>query len=741
MADPEAEDTEASRYSDEDLLRLVGNEIANTQGFGLNDGGDLMASRERAHQYVRGEMPDVPSLPGRSAVVDTTISDAVQTLLPDLMEVFFGGDDVVTFAPDGEDDEDRADEESEAVKYIIFTLNAAMLHFTTAFQDALLDRLGLFHWWWEDSTKETSCDCPDMQTAQVQHMQISQEKPWSEIEADHRDDGSVALTIKEMRGKICFRAVPPEDFGAASDTVELRDTAYCVMRDRPQVQELIRRGVDKDKARALPRHMAANQADQTRDADGERRNNADSEDDLRRVEVRAHYLRIDMDDDGDPELWRIITDAEQSVILHKEQASHIPFGPLTPYLTSHRLIGRSLADVLFELQRIKTALWRAHLDSIYFALNQRMEVADSAANEFTIADLLANEPGRPIRVKTPGAITAVAAGALNVDTLGSLEYASTVAEMRSGVVRNAQGLNPDTLHDTKGGMMQLVAAAQKRTRFIARVFAETGVKDLALGVRQLMKENHDPSQHAPNQMRLGPKKWKSYDPTQWADTREVTVHVGIGSAGKDHDMMVANQRLQIIEQLVPMPGAMGTLIDPTNINHALLAWERAAGSKSPEQYWTDPKSEQAQQAQQAASQRPDPDMAKAQADMKLRQAQAQADTQLAQQKAQADVQLQATKHQNEMQAAEAQAARDHELQLAKIQTDGELKRHQIEQELQLKRETTAAELQMKRELLTAELQMKRETAYLNADVARETGLAKAEASSSVSEVEPGGDPG
>jgi hypothetical protein len=208
----------------------------------------------------------------------------------------------------------------------------------------------------------------------------------------------------------------------------------------------------------------------------------------------------------------------------------------------------------------------------------------------------------------------------------------------------------------------------------------------------------------------------------------MAIHVGVGSAGKEHDLMVANQRLQLMEQVVMLPGAQGTLIDKPNIHQAFMAWERAAGTKNPDIYWTDPKSPQAQQAAQQQAQQPNPEMAKAQADMQLRQAQAQSDAQLAQSKAQSDLQLQAAKHQGQMQADEAKAQRDHELAVMKLQAEMGLKREQI-----------AAELQLKRESLAAELQMKRELGMLQAQSAHETRMANV--SATVQDVEPGGEPG
>ncbi len=706
------------RYTDEDLLKIVGEERKRSIGFGEGDSGELQASRVKAHEYSRGLMSDVKALPNRSSVSDTAIADAVETLTPDIIEVFFGGEDVVTFVPESGEDEDIAQEESDAVKYNVFTLNQALIWFTAFIKDALLERLGIFHWWWEDDEREDRREDLQPDEAAVMLSEIQQAKPWAKVELEEGGDGTISLVVSELRGRICFRAVNPDDFSVASDTVILGDTTYCVMRDRPRVQDLIARGIDAAKARELPTYTTSgDEVEHVKDAAGEHESSdaAHKQSDLRVVETRAHYLRYDAGGDGKLKIVRIITDVEEKVLLEKEEVSHIPFGAATPYLIAHRLYGLSLADKLFELQKIKTVLWRAHLDSIYFSLNQRMTVDMTKANEWTIADLLANEPGRPIRVNGEGGVIPVSAGALNVDTLASLEYAATQGEMRSGVVRNAQGLNPDTLHDTKGGMERLVQAAHKRVRFIARMMSETGVKDLFLGVRRLMRENYS-SKYAPAQMQLGPKKWKTLKPSQWADRREVTCHVGVGSSGREQELAVAAQGLEITERVIQLQGgASGPLVTMSNLHNRLKKWSQAAGERDADRYWSDPEDPNTPKPEP----QPDPAMAKAQGELQIKQAEGQANLQMKAQEGQMNAQL-----------AEQQSMRDHELKVAEMQMNMALKREQI-----------AAELELKREQLSAEIELKRQLGFVQAQVQRETGMAKAEASTATSGVEPGGEPG
>lgn len=709
------------RYSDEDLLKIVGEERKRSIGFGEGDSGELTTARQKALAYARGDMTDVPALPNRSKAVDTTVADAIETVLPDVMEVFVGGEDVATFVPQGEQDEQAAQDETDFINHVVFVENEGFLNLYTACKDALLTRTGILGWWWEDEEKEETVaeKLSEEMAAVGQQIQPG-------LEAETGEDGTISLKSTKLHGKVCIKAWPSEDFTVGPDTVSLRDATYCAVRDRPRVQELISRGIDAEKARALPRYVLRNDSiELERDQAGERQvTSEDAKDDLRTVEVRAHYIRLNMEEDGEEggklSVWRVVTDAEEKVLLDKEEVDQIPFAALTPYIIPHRFYGESVADKLIEVQKIKTALLRMLLDSGYFALNQRNYIDMSKANEFTIADVLANEPGRPVRGNGEGAVTPISAGALNFDVFSAMEHVATMAESRSGIVRNAQGLNPDTLHDTAKGAMALIQAAQKRVRMIARVFAETGIKDLFLGVHCLLRKSYT-DDHSPASAKIR-NTWQEVKPQTWPERCAMAVHVGVGSAGREHDLIVSTQRLELVERLVALPGAMGTLVDAQNIHQALAAWERAAGTKNADLYWSDPKDAPPQPP------KPDPEAMKVQAEMQLKQQSAAADAQLAQAKAQSDAQLTAQKHQNDLQAAGTKAQQDHELALARLSAEMDLKREQI-----------AAELQLKREQLTAELELKRELGLAQAAVAHETGMAKVNASTS--QVEPGGEPG
>lgn len=58
-----------------DRLALVADEFARAVGRSTDE---LNAQREKALQYIKGVMDDVPSLPGRSSACSTDVSDAIE---------------------------------------------------------------------------------------------------------------------------------------------------------------------------------------------------------------------------------------------------------------------------------------------------------------------------------------------------------------------------------------------------------------------------------------------------------------------------------------------------------------------------------------------------------------------------------------------------------------------------------------------------------------------------------------
>jgi len=76
------------------------------------------------------------------------------------------------------------------------------------------------------------------------------------------------------------------------------------------------------------------------------------------------YLRIDKDGDGIAELRCIHAIGDTCYILKDEVVDHAPFALFCPDPEPHTVFGHSIADVTMDLQRIKSHVLRATLDSL-----------------------------------------------------------------------------------------------------------------------------------------------------------------------------------------------------------------------------------------------------------------------------------------------------------------------------------------------------------------------------------------
>ena len=620
--------------SDDELVSLCREELRQSAGFEWDQ--ELLAEREQALNYFKGFMPDVAALPNRSRAVSTDVADAIETVLPDLVEIFTGGDDVAVFTPMGPQDEAAARQETDYVNQVVFHENDGFMTLLTLCKDALLSKVGIVKWWWETPAEADLSETFEGKTLE-ELVAAAEDGVVSDLEEslDETTGQPVfAFTLRrEKDGRVRIAAVTPEDFTVARDTVRLAETTYCAHRSRPRAQDLIADGVDPEVVDSLPPYAQTSDLSLilARDTAGENldQRSVSGSHNHRTVEVVDHYIRVDADGDGRPELWRIMTGggSAETTLIEKERLDALPFASCTPYVVTHRFYGESLADKLIEVQRIKTALLRMLLDSGYFALNQRLEVAMDRANEWTVSDLLRNEPGVPIRSSQGDAVRPIQAGALAFDVQAALEYVSTVGEQRSGVVRNAQGLNPDTLHDTATGALALMSAAQKRIRMIARIFAETGIKDLFLGVHGLIRKNATAGSIA----RLR-GQWVPVDPTLWAERNDMTIEVGLGASGQAHEMALMGQALPVIQGIIQMQGGVnGPLITGQNAYQLLKRFfEKGLGFKNGDLYVSNPadRPPPPPPAQQPGPPPPDPAALKLQADIALQRAKLSAEMEL-----------------------------------------------------------------------------------------------------------------
>jgi hypothetical protein len=498
----------------------------------------------------------------------------------------------------------------------------------------------------------------------------------------------VTVVRRKKVGRARTEPVPPEEFGITR-RARLGDKAtwdYCYHETRQTEDALIRQGFDPKQIEDLPT------ADFDSSEEALARDTVDDKDGgsggqglnkaTRQIKTTEHYILMKYEDgDKNARLYRVTTAGESSEVLRRkvgkkfvpaiEPVDENPFDAMTPFIMPHRFFGRSAADLVMDLQRIRTALFRTLLDNLYLASNQRTEVSEEHITKNTIPDLLNNRPGGIVRTKRIGGLQPMQNGEIGSFAYPLLEYTSQRLEQRTGVTRQGQGLDAQALvNQSATAVNQIFSVAQAKIKLVARVFAETGIKGLFLTLHGTIRRNASVA----DTVRLR-GKWVDVDPREWKRRADMTVTVGMGSGTKEQQIAFLWSLLGIQKEGIMVP-ELG-LVKPENIYNTLKKLVELGGLRSVDPYFNDP-SEEAGTGEQP--EKPDPKMIEAQGKIKLQQEEAKAKLAL--------------------QAAEDEA--DQQRAIAKMNADFALKRQQMVLEANLKREQMAIEAQLKREQMDLE---------------------------------------
>jgi hypothetical protein len=544
------------------------------------------------------------------------------------------------------------------------------------------------------------------------------------------------VKISRLRKYGCARVenVPPEEFGVSrrQRSVMLRDCDYCYHEVRRTQAELIADGYDKEQVERLP-DWAGDGGSEEIARDTVDDNSLEASDLLnratRQIRVTEHYAVFDYEGDGKPRRYRVTTGGSGEILKRKGKPEIVPdmvrFAAMTPTIMPHRFFGRSIADQTMDIQRIKTALVRSALDNVYFANNQRLEIAEDGATKDTIDDVLANRVGGIIRTKRIGSVAPVPNQPIGSFVFPLIEYMDSQREWRTGVTRQGQGLDPNSLQNIgERAVLDAQSAARAKMKLYARIFAETGIREMFSLLHATIRQN---ATEAETVKLRG--SWTKIDPQEWRQRDDMTINVGLGTGSKDQEIAILNNILGIQVNAMKLPET--NLVGPPQIYNTLKQLTRKAGLNH-EAHFTDPSRMPPKPPQ------PKPEEQKAQMEMQIAQQKMQADVGMKQ----ADMQARQQAAQAEMtmqgQRTQAEAA----MQQQKVMQDAALQRQKFELEAELQRERMLQELALKREQLEAELGLKREQLIAELDLKRELGLASATSTNGgTSPVRPGGEPG
>jgi hypothetical protein len=396
------------------------------------------------------------------------------------------------------------------------------------------------------------------------------------------------VTIEIRRTRECAKVegVTPEEFGISRRARSIRDTDYCFHDVFRTQSQLITQGYARAQVEKLPSYTLAHTIEeQARDTVNEstlRQGDDGLNEASRLIRITEHYVRMDYEGAGEAALYRCTTAGEEGELLllrDGEPDDVIPFAAMTPVIVTHRFFGRSIADLVMDIQRIKTALLRALLDNAYLANNPRTEVPESHATETTLDDLLVSRPGGIVRTKIPGGLNVIKHPDIGADVFPLLQYQDTLREWRTGVSRQGQGIDPNALQNQVATIAnQMFNASQAKVKLIARIFAETGIRDLFSLLHATIRKNGAQAQT----VRLR-NQWVTVDPRDWKARNDMTINVGLGTGSKAEQLT----HLQLIIGAQKEAIAAG-LVSPKNLFHSAKELVKLAGHKNVDAFFTPP---------------------------------------------------------------------------------------------------------------------------------------------------------
>ena len=585
---------------DDEILSIVESEINGSSDY---MDSEVSSQREKAMEYFYGE-PFGNEEDGRSQVVVTDVQDTLMWMMPSLMRIFTAGDKVVKFVPEGPEDEAVAEQATKYVNHVFYKQNDGFTVLYNMFLDALMQKVGVVKHFWEEVEKVTTESYENL--TNQEYSLLMQDDELEEIEHEETTTygeaidpltgevvevaevfHNVTVARTSMDGKVTIQNVPPEEFLINRGAKSLEDARFICHRSHKSKSDLIKMGYDPEIVDDLPassgvdgittsnEYLARHAYDATDSYPNP--NSADSE---KEIQIYESYIKLDTDGSGVSVLHKICHAGKE--ILDIEPIDYIPFSTVCPIPIPHKFYGLSVAETVQDVQLIRSTLTRNLLDNMYLSNNGRFQVVEGQVN---IDDLLTNRPGGIVRTRSPNALTPIATPSLSANSFQMLQYWEDIKTGRTGVNPKTQGLSADVLktHVTTGAVTAALTNSQGRLELIARVFADTGVRNMFKQIYNLVQRY----ENRKRVVRLNNQYFES-DPASWREDLDVDIEVGIGYGDQDIRLQNINMFATLIEKIGTQTKG---IVNPQNIYNLAVEIANEMGIKNVDKFVSQPSQE------------------------------------------------------------------------------------------------------------------------------------------------------
>jgi len=576
---------------------------------------EISQDRIKSQRYFEGEV-DIGQEEGRSKIVATKVRDTIRAIKPSLMRVFLSSENPVEFVPTSQEDVVNAEQATKYAHWKFQQLNGYNL-LNDAIHDALVKKTGVLKIWWEDTTdaeirsytnlteEELSAIVNEDNVEVIEHTaELGMMTDETGIQTE-QEKHSLKVSYQKKQGELKIEGVPPEEFLVDRNAKSVSDAYIVAHKTEMRVSDLVSMGYDFERISEL----SGLSSDSTyTDTEQFERQGYEQEDEditdvsMKQVQVTEAYMKIDKEGTGVAIMYRVLLAGGESEVLECEPYGEVPFAVFEIDPEPHTFFGRSVADLIMNDQDSSTAMLRGMMDNVALTNSPRQGYVQGQVN---VDDLMNNEIGGLVRMKSPQALVDIATPFVAGQVLTAMQYMDDAVEAKSGVSRASMGLDPDALQNTSATAARLQAQqGSAQIEVMARNIAEGGMKRLFKLMLELLVENSCEE----TMMRLH-GQFLPIDPRVWNTGMDMTVNVGVGTGQEGERQAALNQALQMQMQIWTQYGNGNGLVTMTGIRNTLGDMLALQGVRNVDRYFQpiNPEIEQQliQEQQQMASENPE----------------------------------------------------------------------------------------------------------------------------------------
>ena len=475
------------KLNDEEILSHLLLEISKAQEVADTESD----ANAKLYKYYRAKTMD-NEVAGRSQIVDTTVFETVEWIKPALEDIFSEENGIPEFEPHGPEDEGPAESMTQLCRYQFWRQSDGAIPMRLAMTKGLLFRPGgVIKYCWEKDVSSESKRWEGVPPDMLATMHLMGDA-YEVKKAEPREDGTYDVEGVERSIEYDgprFYSVPDGEFLRHPNAKDIKTSPFVAHKTKVTADWLARqkdkngwKNIDVVLEGNEPGGISSTETDQYQtDMKGQDKlgNDPEFSGDPARKEFTMYECYVQMDTDGDGLLENRKMNVINQTLLYDEinEYKYPPFVKLCSIDDIDKFSGIPISEMVADIQRLRTFLLRQMVDNMAQANNSRKVYDPSVVSQ---ADLFNNIPGAAIRVE-PGvdvrtAITELVTQPFNQIAFSVLEYATSLAEQRTGVTKSNKGVG-DQYNETFHGQMAALNQASQRIRMIAKVMT-VGLTDL-----------------------------------------------------------------------------------------------------------------------------------------------------------------------------------------------------------------------------------------------------------------------